>query len=364
MKIICARNVHSALPQAAQLLEEYGYERNSRNGEVILAPWPVITEYDHPWERVIFWEERDANPFFHLYESLWMLAGRNDIAPLVRYAKNMEKFTDDGVTQPGAYGYRWRHYQRDNLSKFVGAVVPDTGIDQLSIIARRLRENHDDRRCVLQMWNPVWDLDSTSVDVPCNLTATFQVSQDAELELTVFCRSNDIIWGAYGANAVHFSMMQEYMAHAIGIPMGVYRQISVNWHAYKTNFDSIRELNIDAPNPYHMEEVSYLPLCNHTKEPGVDNHLAIIDMDLKRLLHHADNAFNIKPVNDLIEPFFIMAGQVLLAHQMFKSMSPPDKYDLPIAFLTDNEYATVDWVVAAREWLQRRKDKYEGKLEG
>ena len=53
-----------------------------------------------PCERVLLYPERNANPFFHLYESLWMLAGRNDVAGPARYAKNMNNYSDNGVTLP------------------------------------------------------------------------------------------------------------------------------------------------------------------------------------------------------------------------------------------------------------------------
>jgi hypothetical protein len=60
------------------------------------------------------------------------------------------------------------------------------------------------------------------------------------------CRSNDIIWGCYGANAVHMSMLHEYLAGHIGVPVGVYTQISFDWHTY-------------LETPYKFEE-SFLPL--------------------------------------------------------------------------------------------------------
>ena len=85
MRIIEARNVHSALPSAIQMLLTSGVQRDSRNGPVLMMPDVVTTEYAKPEERVLFWPERDANPFLHLYESLWMLAGRNDIEPILRY---------------------------------------------------------------------------------------------------------------------------------------------------------------------------------------------------------------------------------------------------------------------------------------
>ena len=50
--------------------------------------------------------------------------------------------------------------------------------------------------------------------------------------MTVCNRSNDMIWGCYGANAVHFSVLQEFLSIAVGLPLGVYRQFSNNLHFY------------------------------------------------------------------------------------------------------------------------------------
>ena len=58
--------------------------------------------------------------------------------------------------------------------------------------------------------------------------------------MTVCCRSNDIIWGAYGANAVQFSILQQYIADRLEIEMGPYVQISDSFHAYKDIFDAYR----------------------------------------------------------------------------------------------------------------------------
>ena len=252
MHVITARNVHDALPRALQLMDDVGLRRNSRAGEVIKAPGPVATVYQRPWERVLFWPERDANPAFHLYESLWMLAGRQDLEPLVRYVRRFSEFSDDGHTIHDAYGYRWR-------TQF--------GLDQLQEVIRRLKANLDDRRCTVQMWDATTDLirGSYGKAVPCNLIATVQV-ESAALELVVFCRSNDIVWGTYGANAVHFSMLQEYLAGAIGVPMGDYTQVSVNWHAYTNVYDTLAKLprpstytNINR-NPYVVGEVIPTPL--------------------------------------------------------------------------------------------------------
>ena len=85
MHVINARNVNSAYPQALHYIAIAGDRVASRNGPVLRAPEPVSTVYAKPWERVLFDPQRDANPFFHLFESLWMLDGRNDVATLTSW---------------------------------------------------------------------------------------------------------------------------------------------------------------------------------------------------------------------------------------------------------------------------------------
>lgn len=69
MEILKVRNVQHALPEGIRLLEYFGNWQDSRNGRVVSMPCPVTTVYSKPTERVLFWDLRNANPFFHLMES-------------------------------------------------------------------------------------------------------------------------------------------------------------------------------------------------------------------------------------------------------------------------------------------------------
>lgn len=340
------RNVHEALPRALDLLYAKGIERPSRNGPVLQMPCPVTTVYERPTERVIFWEERDANPFFHLYESLWMLAGRNDIAPLGRYAKNMLNYSDDGVTQHAAYGHRWRrHFPLEHYSRRV--------LDQLPIIIKALRKNREDRRCVLQMWDATDDLGREGKDFPCNTTATFQVDPDGRLSLTVFCRSNDIVYGAYGANAVHFSFLLEYMALAIGVPVGVYRQVSVNWHGYLNTLEPLQGLRKLPP----VTVAKRSPYLEGT-QPNRMFHGSVEEADrqIQSILMEADSGLHPGPYTD-DEPFFNVARLVLRTHALHKERGPYHA----LGYLQGMGDPKNDWIRAATEWLKRRAAKMEEK---
>lgn len=326
MKIINARNPQEALPLALKYIDEEGIERSSRNGDVIQAPGPVTTVYTHPWERVIFHPERDANPFFHLFEGLWMLAGRNDVVSLKKFVTDIGRYSDDEERFHGAYGTRWRYH---------------FGFDQLEIIANRLRINPDDRRCVLQMWNTTEDLNRNGKDIPCNLCVTFQINSGGALDIVVFCRSNDIIWGCYGSNVVCFSMLQDYMARKIGCPIGKYHQVSVNWHVYRNVYDGLYDLSREnTVNPYNTE---YVVSCY---TPDFRWLVQDVDTDFNQLRQYDKITFDIQ--------------QVLYAHYLWRTLASPERYTESLRILNDVDY--LDWGKAGKEWIQRRYKAWEARM--
>jgi|TARA_E500000178_G_C17036909_1_gene763929 thymidylate synthase len=340
MQVLTVRNVEDAFLQGMNLLQEDHNIEITRNGQAYVCPEPVTTIFTEPTERVIFWEERDANPFFHFMEGLWMLAGRNDLKSMEFYNKRMREYSDDGEILWGAYGWRWREY----FNK-----------DQLQIIIDRLNKNKSDRRCVLQMWDAVEDLNRNGVDVPCNTHIYFLVRHCEQmgypvLEMTVCNRSNDIIWGAYGANAVHLSMLQEYVASAIGVKVGKYRQISNNYHAYKKIYDEIYEemMKRDAfdfyttkyllsKNPYTIEEV----------EP-----YQMVNTDYKKWTSDLHSFIDRKPFTDMspdTDPFFLeVACPIQDAWYLSKEVSKEE------ALLEIQYCKATDWAKACFEWLTAR----------
>lgn len=332
MYVLHVRNVHQALPQALRLLYKVGVERESRNGPVIQSSEPVTTVYSHPCERVIFWPQRDANPFFHLYESLWMLAGRNDVAGPARYAAGMKNYSDDGIVFHAAYGHRWRRsFLSDDATPYrIGSH------DQLAVIAGMLKADPTDRRCVLQMWSSELDLGRHGKDLPCNDTATFQIGPDGRLNLVVFCRSNDIVWGAYGANAVHFSMLLEYMAVWIGVPVGTYTQVSVNWHGYLSTLEKLVGLEGASENEPYRDSLLSLPT-------GIP--INLIDDEITSILKQADSG-NFSSYSP--HSWSRQVSTILYAHALHKTGDTQEA----IKILKD--LGDLDWARAGIEWLQRR----------
>ena len=335
MRVIYARNVNDALLKGLDLFQhEFNYYvQESRNGTTYEAKEPMTTVYLKPWERVCLIEARDANPFFHFIESLWMLAGRKDLAPLTYFVKSMADFSDDGETLWGAYGWRWQSY----FNK-----------DQLSIIIEMLKKNPDDRRGVLQMWDPILDLNKQGKDVPCNTNIYFKI-RDNKLQMTVCNRSNDMIWGAYGANVVHMSVLQEYIAAALGVEMGTYYQVSDSFHIYTEApvWNKVKDLRID-PYNYRAYSNPYDNLDGYQQKPLITN--------LTSFHWELDRFFNIHP-NDMDHEGWENPIFKDIAVPMTITYSKHKNKDYSV-YEALNDIKPMDWKIACFDWIRRRDLSY------
>jgi hypothetical protein len=282
-----------------------------------------------------------------------MLSGSNDTEFPCRFNKYYNQFSDDGKTMWDAYGWRWRKF---------------FGWDQLPAIAKELRANPNSRRCVLSMWNAMPDFEGPAANdsqdilddfyvathggkaVPCNTHAYFDC-RGGRLNMTVCCRSNDIIWGAYGANSVHFSMLQELMAAWVGVPVGIYNQFSHNYHLYPENLGG----------EAHWKELAGLPPWPPVLDP-YQQHTRLkpypmVAFSAETWLEEL-NSFFADPLNltdfPYTEPFFPE-----VAVPLYRSWTArKEKRGTGLEELKDCE--ALDWKLAATEWIQRREAKKAG----
>lgn len=335
--IINTTNVNRAFEDALWSLRNLDPEpQQSRNGPVLAFPGPVVTTLHRPRERVLFWDRRDANPFFHLMESLWMLAGRRDVAFPSFFAKQIEEYSDDGYYLQGAYGYRWRRHLADR--KEPGALAP---LDQIQQAIDLLSSKPVTRRAVIQMWDGSQDLGAKSKDLPCNLTIVADL-RDGRLNFYISNRSNDIVWGLYGANAVHFSILQEYMASALGVPVGVMTTFSVNAHLYTGLKKAVQMVRMPmADDRYAHLGLEPYPLVAIQGDP---EYMSLWNKDLAAFLRRPNGEGL-----DLVDPFFRE-----VAVPMYRSWAAHKDGDVFAAANYASRVLANDWGIAAREWLVRR----------
>jgi thymidylate synthase len=210
---------------------------DTRNGKALAFQAPVIVTYTMPYRRVLFDSVRDANPYFHYMEAIWMLAGDENVNFLAQFVPRIKQYSDDRVTLNGAYGFRWRHH---------------FDIDQVEEVIEMLTQDRFSRRAVLAMWDPSYDLGSSSKDLPCNTHIYFRTVAGA-LDMTVCNRSNDLVWGMLGANVVHMSILHEYVANAVELPLGSYHQFTNNLHVYEGWEDKYQTF----PSPWYKDHPTF-----------------------------------------------------------------------------------------------------------
>lgn len=349
-------------------------KEDTRNGPVIQIDEPAMITYAHPLERVLFNEQRDCNPFFHVYEAMWMLAGRNDVAPLAYYTPAIANYSDDGRTFNGAYGYRWRH---PNYLDFTGnpspGDVPYGNQDQLDIIVKHLKEKPNSRRVNLQMWNVEDDLlkIDNGKDVCCNTNVYFSIRElingaddryDRDrgarpkvfvLDMTVCNRSNDLVWGMLGANVVHFSFLQEYLACRLGVEVGRYTQFSNNLHVYTENnsgFHPEKWLTDGIQDLYTQTAAINMKHVPLVRDP------VMFDREVKEFVDYNSQYQSIDNRKDYAEPFL-----TLVAQPMMCAFHHHKAREYPSALAACGDIQATDWRVAVTAWVKKRRANYEAK---
>lgn len=335
------RNASQALCEGLRRIMISGVKRESRAGRVLEFNEPVIIRYADPQERIIFFRERDFPSIFVLMESIWMMAGRNDVKWLSKFNARMKDYSDDGETFHGAYGYRWRK-------------AFDS--DQLERIIQLLKNRPETRRAVIQMWHSEFDLhpdESEHKDIPCNMLVKFQKRQDS-LDMSVFNRSNDLVWGATGANSVHFSVLHEYVAQSVGMPVGRYYQISDNLHVYEEIYNKYRVLASYAPDGYRR-----VPVCAYAaksvKPYQIVTYPGFFLEECERFCREEETEFTGKGYKNSF--FDQVAKPMAMVYREWKSDKPvlPGKYVRARKHIEN--MPDCDWKVACENWLSIREDK-------
>lgn len=314
MITITERDAPSAYREALWKIRTCAVVEDSRNGEVLTLEEPALISILYPQKRLITDPVRDANPFFHCMEFVWMMAGSNDVKWLAQFNSRYMEYSDDGSTVHAAYGARWRW---------------QLGVDQIEEAVQMLIEDPTSRRIVIQMWESSLDLNKKKKDLPCNTQIMLRVVK-GKLNMTVINRSNDLIWGAMGANVVHMTMLQEFLAQAANLDLGKYRVFSNNLHMY-TGMPRYNEIYNHEPDVgIYREEVQIKPLLS--KQDSWKNFL----WDAETLLDGGDE-FNCSWIRDVAKPI----------HDIYMRRKEVRREDL-------GAIKSEDWRIACEAWLLRR----------
>jgi thymidylate synthase len=225
------KDINEALPAMLHNVLEGGYEVGSRAGRTMEMTHVGIT-FSEPWHREILVEGRKPNIAAQIFETMWVLAGRDDMESLTRYLPRAADYSDDGLRWRAGYGARLRHWHQENQN-----------VDQLAYVVNSLRSSALTRQAVMSIWDPTIDTEPGK-DIPCNDWITFS-NRNGKLDMHVGIRSNDAIWGWSGINQFEWSTLLEIVAHLVGVQMGSLHFSTTSFHVYNRHWSQSRKI-IDA----------------------------------------------------------------------------------------------------------------------
>lgn len=218
-------DVNEALPVLLSNLSGCD-EVGSRAGRTKEMTHVGITLTD-PLNREILLDHRKPNIAAQIAETMWVLAGRDDMEFLTHYLPRAMDFSDDGKRWRAGYGKRLRNWETIDQ---IGDDFVTRKVDQLAYVVDLLRRDPGTRQAVMSIWDPAIDTEPGK-DIPCNDWLHF-ISRLGYLDLHVALRSNDIIWGWSGINQFEWSALLEVVAGLTGLKVGSLHFSTTSFHIY------------------------------------------------------------------------------------------------------------------------------------
>lgn len=248
------KGINSFLVGASNLLLEHGVKRITRGHTCWELPAPFMFKITNPTARWITIPQRKWNKYLPYAESLWLASGRNDLGFIRHYLKRMEDFSDDGLFLRGGYGPRLRCYNGEQIDYKISDIQDwntsnNSNIDQFKFVVDSFNRDINTRQAIINIGDPQKDCFEANSqiketkDYPCTRVLHFMKHpSEKKLNLTVYMRSNDILWGASAVNIFNFTFIQEYFASILGLEVGDYYHIANSFHYYEEQKQTIRDI--------------------------------------------------------------------------------------------------------------------------
>jgi thymidylate synthase len=175
-----------------------------------------------PGQRAIETPWRKFNKEYAEYEWEWYLKGDRNANEISEKAKiwKLMMVPDTGGEVNSNYGHFWNYN------------------DQLDRVITDLKKNKETRRAIIVHYD-LNELDRYQFDTPCNDVLNFYV-RDGFLDLTVFARSIDLVYG-FCNDQYTFSKLMEYVAKETGYKIGEMHWFITNLHIYPRHYDMSKQ---------------------------------------------------------------------------------------------------------------------------
>lgn len=181
----------------------------------------------NPMQMIITEPERKFNREYAEYEWNWYLSGNRDAKEISEKAKIWKNMMVPGTTEVNSnYGYFW---------------LKDK---QLVRAIQELKKNPNTRRAIVVHYD-INELERYDSDTPCNVVLNFTII-DGKLNLTVFARSIDLVYG-FGNDQYTFAKLMEKVSVELNIEVGEMHWFITNLHIYPRHYNMFSKYS-DIPN--------------------------------------------------------------------------------------------------------------------
>jgi len=278
-------DMQSAFIWELNTIINHGEEVSSRLGDKTKEVLHRSFTIEHPERNLILTPHRANNPFAMWAETMWVLAGRNDLAFLNKYLPRATEFSDDGLTWRAGYGKRLRDWN---------------GIDQLQEIVKILQADPNSRRAVAVIYDPDRDFIATK-DTPCNDLLQFLI-RDGKLHMSIYIRSNDIMWGWSAINSYEWSILQQVLASILKVEVGQVSYFMGSFHIYDRHYGRAKKILDNATASLYSSDIASIPIKVSSLE----------ELDAKlRTFFEIEESSKIADPND----YFAVVNNLLLAYR-------------------------------------------------
>ena len=166
---------------------------------------------------------------------------------------------------------------------------------------------------------------------------------------------------SYGANAVHMSVLQEYVAAALGVYIGPYYQVSDSFHVYlNKEWDKVKDLSVTPFLPvseFYPEK--HYPLCSNP-ETFLEECESLIETIPPRRVSGNPEPVDVWPTmwkeHDYQNTFF---PEVMIPMIKAYLCHKERKYEDCYSHLANIE--AEDWQFACLQWIKRREANWRKK---
>lgn len=169
-----------------------------------------------------------------IHELIWLLSGNTNIKYLTDNNVHIwDEWADaDGNLGP-VYGAQWRNFNGQ-------------GIDQITDVIERIKNNPQDRRLIVSAWNPA-QIDQMALP-PCHAFFQFDVTPDGYLNCQLYQRSCDMFLGV-PFNIASYSLLTMMIAQVCGLKAGEFVHTLGNAHVYSNHFEQVQTQLTREPYP-------------------------------------------------------------------------------------------------------------------